>query len=104
MVRVHSEVAGYAAVGQAVQLVVGSPRFKPFKLLEVRVPTDTIANTIMRVFVNGETRYDLIPTVTDHAYLIDEEFPENTEIQFVVITRTATAQLIGVSAVTDEQL
>jgi len=104
MIRIHSQVATYAAIQETLILTVGSPRFKPFKLLEIRVPTDTTLDTIVRFFINGETRYDIIPTVTDHAYVIDEAMAENTEITAVVMTRTAGAQLIGVSIVTDEQL
>ena len=104
MIRVHSNVGTYAAIGEVVLLTVGSPRFKPFKLLEIRVPTDTILDTRLRVFINGEVRYELIPTVTDHAYVIEENMSDNTEIQCVVVTNTAGAQLVGVSIVTDENL
>lgn len=102
MVRVYSDVAAYAAAGQAVLLTVGSPKLKPFKLLEIRVPSNLTLNTVVRFTVNGETRYDIVPSINDHAYVINEDFLEDTEIMATVITRTAGAQVVGVSMVIDE--
>jgi len=103
MVRIFSEVAAYAAAGEAVLLTVGHPKLKKMKLLEIRCVGSITQNTVVRITVNGEVRYDIIPTVADHTYLIEEEMKEATEIVATVVQRTAGAQTVGVSMVVDEE-
>ena len=103
MLRIFSDVAAYAAAGETVLLTVGHPKLKAMKLIEIRCVGSVTQDTVVRFTINGEVRYDIIPTVADHAYLIEEAMDEATEIVATVIQRTAGAQTVGVSIVVDEE-
>lgn len=103
MIRIFSDVAAYAAVAENILLTVGHPKLKKMKLLEIRVTGSITANTVCRITINGEVRYDIIPTVADHTYLIEEDMEEATEIVATVISRAVGAQTVGVSIVVDEE-
>ena len=102
MIRAVSNVRTLAAIAETPVLTLGVPEGKTYKLLEIRTPVTVLAQTYTDIFVNGDRRFRLVPTVTDNVITVDEDIAGSSSIDAVQIKETATGQILGITFVYDD--
>lgn len=101
MIRTYADVRTVAAVATTNVNLHGFMANERVRLLEFRTPSSAVALTIIRVFIDGTLKYELIPSVYDNVVVINEELPRGCAIDVAYVKADVTTQDLGIVAVVD---
>lgn len=102
MIKSRSAIAAYAAAGTTAILTFGAPPGVKYRILEIRAITSIAVETMINIWVNGDLRFQMPPTLIESVFTIDDDIPEGAEIRCEVVRAAATGQIIAVSVVYED--
>jgi len=98
-----SATVSVAATGITTLITRGVPVGKTWTLLEIRLPTSVMTRAIVTMLVKSAPRLQLVPSIYDNSYLIEDELTELTDFVFTLEKFDATATVIGLTILVDER-
>jgi len=99
MIKSYADVRNLAAIATTDINLHGFVSNEKVTLLEIRTPADVVAATIIRVFIDGTLKYELIPSIYDNVIVINEELPRGCSIDVSYVKADVVNQNLGIVAV-----